>query len=1064
MSMKNVSHSPVTEMLSGKYKIWLIIGLALLPIADFGACIALWVFGAAGVYWTLPFLMMIVDLAYLVCVLLSNQRFKYAQKLFFAYLAVSIVLFIVWIAQFAGDSDVVLANTVEAYCGLLHVVGIAAVGISYLYASRRMRAGRHIQLVLAIAFSAVALLALVVVYGVFVISDGYFGQGHGNLPLVYNYIGDDECEVTDIVYGRGDSVVIPYEFNGRKVTKVSANIFSYANIKSVTLNCDSDVELCSDINTSVVANANVAIYADKEAVDTIKAKLYQVENDRRWGNIALGNNVYPINLDEDEVCVTFDYNHDSYTTAQMEIIPTWYGKKGDTFRLTDIKSVDYVAHSDISNDDDLYYCYQYVGSSGGGYILSELQDGERAIDGAVITQSYNKVPVRFQRIYKIFTGIGNDDMYNPAEHFPFTAVDGVKQNYKLTVLDKADELLQSFDRGEAFIRTMQYAAYGSNMFREFSSLATLLGDGYSEVTIAPYWELARPQITLSRVNGDGAPSLGGVYYGDDYELTVGVTHPLDGIQIEYDWVGVQSASAAKNKQNVVQHASNVGIKTFSVDVTIRAPQITSCVSTGSAELTVSLIKRPLSVKWRMEGGGDVFDGNPRQILNEVENAADGEIVTIKGYNESGYAGTFTKQAEFVNNTQANYYSIVEGATYTYTIKPCPVALTWDEQTEFEYDRTIHCPTAHAFDLSGNELVIKYTGYGINAGDYSTTATIQNTNYTIDDASKKTMGFKITPAEANVTWSNTVLTYNGAPRIPSATASGVDNELVSLNVSGGQINANMVGGNKTTTYTATATSANSNYTLNPATASTEFTIEPYRVTVTWANTTVTYNGQRQLPTASAVGVNNRVVTATVSITGYPNGAVNADSYTATAAIADTNYTITSGATHAFTINKKAVSVVWDNTPLTYNGTEQAPTATAKGVNGEDLPLTVSGGRRNAGDGTATAAFTSQQQNYTLTNTSRSFSIEQKNVTISIENVTVAYGETPVYTFTATGIVQGDNVTITCSVARDPDGDGNIPVGAYNIVVGTYGTDSTNYSYTIVKYGTLTVTAPPEQTEE
>ncbi|MDE7106724.1 MAG: hypothetical protein K2O39_00190 [Clostridiales bacterium] len=1062
--MKNISHSPVTEMLSGRHKIWLIIGLTLLPIADLSACIVLWIFGAASSYWMLPFLMTVADLLYLLGVVLSNQRFKYAQKLFFVYIVVTIVFVIIWLAEFASD-PVIFADTTLSAWGLLHAVGIAAVGISYLYASRRVRIGRRVQLVLAITFSAVALLGCVAFYGVAVIGDGYFGQGHGTLPLVYTYIGDDECEVTDVIYGNGDSVVIPYEFNGRKVTKVSANVFSYANIKSVTLNCDADVALCEDTaSTTRSVNTNITIYADKKYVDTIKSKLYREKESGVYytARHALGNNVRPMGLDKDEVYITFDYDFDSYLDAEEKIIPTWYGKKGDTFKLSDIKDVDYVTYSDVNSDDALYYCYYNVGhtvdSEGGGRIMSELKYANIAIDGATIDKSLNSVPVRFQKIYKVFAGESNDEMYDTDDYFPFGRVNGAWCDYKLTVASKADELLEPFDRGEAFTRTMQYRAFNSTTYREFTSLAELLREGYSVVTITPYWELVKPQITISRVNSVGETVQGGVIYGDDFELSVTVTHPLSGIQIGYEWYdGGGQQFEDENEQSLRQRASNVGIRTFSAVVKVSAPEITSCVSSRAENITVSILRRPITVKWKMEGGGDVYDGNPRQIVNTVENAAPDETVLLIGYNVSGAAGTYTERAEFASSSQAEKYSIVEGSSYTYTIKPCPVPLTWDEQTEFEYDAKMFHPTAHALDLSGNELVINYTGYGIDAGDYSTTATLFNTNYVIDDASQKTMEFKVTPKSVVVAWSFNSLIYNGDVQAPTAIAVGVGGENVALNIIGGQIHANVLNGSTTTVYTAVATSANKNYTVSSGSSSWDYTIEPYGVTIEWPDTTLTYNGQRQVPIAAAVGVKNQIVYATVSVAGFPTGVLNVGSYTAVAEITNTDYKVNGGSSHEFTVKPMEVSAEWGSTQLTYNGEFQMPTATAKGANGENLPLSVTGSVIRIGDGTANAKFTTEQSNYTLTNTTKAFSIQKKVLNIVINNVTVEYGQTPHYTYDITGVVDGEYVTVTCSISYRPDQNGNIPVGEYTINAALSITDSSSYSLNIVQSGKLTVTA-------
>ncbi|MDE5562579.1 MAG: hypothetical protein K2J01_03425 [Clostridiales bacterium] len=1081
--MKNVSHSPVTEMLSGRHKIWLIIGLALLPIADFAACVALWVFGAASSYWWLPFFMTAVDVLYLVGVILSNQRFKYAQKLFFVYIAVTIVLLIVWLVKFVDGSAVVLTDTVEAYCGLLHVAGILAVGISYLYASRRLRLGRHIQLVFAIIFSAVVLLAFVVTYGVFVISDGFFGQGHGNLPLVYAYTENNECTVTDIVYGRGDSVVIPYEFNGRKVTGVSANIFTYAYVKNVTLNCDPDVELCADMHSEAF-NTNVNIYVDKKDVDTIKQKLYT----RDSGNYSryrheLGNRVQPIGLDNDEVYITFNYDRDAYDTARGKIIPTWFGKKGDTFRLSDIDGVDYAEHSDADSDDDLYYCYNHVGN-GGGYMMSELKDGDKALDGITVDQSRG-IAVSFQKIYKVFAGESNDTKYKTDEYFPFATVNGVKQDYKLTVMDKADELLDSFDRGEAFTRTMHYTLFNGNVPREFTSLSALLREGYSQVTIAPDWELTKPQVTLTSVT-----AADDIIYGDDFILDAAVTHPIGDVQIEYEWY--DDTQRIGYDRILQANAESTGMHTYTAIVKVSAPEVTSCISGNAAEIKVNVNKRPLTITWEHKSietmGGEaqvygtesVYDGNQRGIQPKAQNVVNNDYIFLMGYT-GGHAGTFTEKATLTNNVIAAKYYIAEGETYTYTIHPYPVQLTWDNDTEFEYDGNVHGPTAHALDLSGEELEILYSGRQTDAGEnYTATAILANADYTINESSVKSKGFKITPTQVSVTWGRTTLTYNGDPQAPEATALGVGGVKVNLDISGKQTNANKFGEDDvTTTYTATAASANKNYTLDPTTTSTEFTISPYvLVYIQWANSVVTYNGQSQLPTATVTGAKNQNVPLTVIIEDHPLGAVDAGQYIATATVADPNYTIYDGPLFAlddeiqstltaaqwqFYILPMEVRAQWGNTTLTYNGEWQVPSATAKGVNGEDLPLTVTGALK-IGNGTANAEFTAKQNNYTLTDAKRTFTIQRKVLNISIDNVTVEYGQKPNYTYSITGVVDGEYVTVTLKVNYLADSNGNIPVGEYTITATLSISDSTSYSLNIVQSGKLTVTAAAESTEE
>ena len=1051
MAMKNISHSPVTEMLSGRHKIWLIIGLALLPIADLSACIVLWVFGAASSYWILPFLMTVADLLYLLAVVLSNLRFKYAKTLFIFYILFTVISIIVWLAKFASN-PITLANIALSAWALLHVFGIVAVAISFLYATRRFRSGRHVQLVLAIIFSAAVLLCAVF-YGVTVIGDGYFGQGHGNLPLVYNYIFGDECEVTDVVYGNGDSVVIPYEFNGRKVTRVSSKIFTYANIKSVTLNCDPAVELCEDIETSEI-NTNIKIYANKKDVDTIKQKLYHSGGSAGFYQYLheLGNNVQPIGLDKDEVYITFDYDRNSHYYAKQNIIPTWYGKKGDTFRLSDIEGVDYVSYSDINSDDDLYYCYSNYDKQ----IMSPLTYDGSVLDGMTIDKSRNNVPVRFQKIYKVFAGASNDDKYPTSAFFKYTMVDGMMYDYALTVSDNADELLTMFNRGEAFTRTMQYKESSNGAYKPFTSLSELLGEGYNNVTITPYWELVKPQVTLSTVTDEAD-----IIYGDDFELTASVTHPLNGgFILSYEWYDdVQRIGYDRVLQTTAQ---TVGMHTYTAIVKLSAPDATSLTTANAAEINVKVNKRPLTITWEHTSGGlmgeetqvygteSVFDGTERHIQPKAQNVVGNDFMMFMGYSVM-HAGTHTERVT-LNSTFSEKYYIAEGETYTYTIKPCPVPLTWDDQTEFEYNGELQGPMAHAFDLSGDELVVYYDGLKADAGEnYTAIAKLANSDYTVDDASEKSKGYKITPTQVDVTWGNPALVYNKSVQVPEASATGVNGSDVKLSVIGGQVHANIVDGVKVNTYTALAHSDDGNYTFNPDTRSQEFTISPYTIDkITWTNTTVTYNGKLQSPQATATDADGQTMIIAVS------AEINADEYTKQAMVSD-DYVIADGGTTTFIILPMEVRVEWSNTSFVYDGTVQKPTATAKGVDGVALPLTVTGAVKT-GAGVAKAEFAAEQKNYTLTNASKVFTIERKTLTVTVHDATYVYGQSVEIDIDVQGIVSGDDVTAIPTAKYTPDEDGNVPVGEYDIIIQLDGADKDCYEIVVVRQGKVTVTAP------
>ncbi|MDE5563108.1 MAG: hypothetical protein K2J01_06150, partial [Clostridiales bacterium] len=196
--MSNNSHSPITEMLSGKYKIWLMVGLAVMLVADVAACVLLWAHGVGFGYWFIPFVMTVFDMLYLAGVALSNQRFKYAGSLFIVYIAITIMMCVVWMLSATLTDELVFDNTAIVVWSILHVAGIASAIVTYLYAARRIRGGHTVQLVLAIVASCVVVFGCAVYYAIGLFKDGYFGQGVQNRPLVYEYLDNDECAVTGL--------------------------------------------------------------------------------------------------------------------------------------------------------------------------------------------------------------------------------------------------------------------------------------------------------------------------------------------------------------------------------------------------------------------------------------------------------------------------------------------------------------------------------------------------------------------------------------------------------------------------------------------------------------------------------------------------------------------------------------------------------------------------------------------------------------------------------------------------------------------------------------------------
>ena len=149
----------------------------------------------------------------------------------------------------------------------------------------------------------------------------------------------------------------------------------------------------------------------------------------------------------------------------------------------------------------------------------------------------------------------------------------------------------------------------------------------------------------------------------------------------------------------------------------------------------------------------------------------------------------------------------------------------------------------------------------------------------------------------------------------------------------------------------------------------FTIAPLPVTVTWDNISFIYNGTAQKPVASYYNVEGVAIPLTVE--GEKTD-VSASDYTATAVCSDTNYELINP-TESFNILPLTVEVIWGNREFIFNGANQKPEAEYIDVNGERIALSVSGEEINASETAYVAVASASDANYSIINTSASFTI-------------------------------------------------------------------------------------------
>ena len=507
---------------------------------------------------------------------------------------------------------------------------------------------------------------------------------------------------------------------------------------------------------------------------------------------------------------------------------------------------------------------------------------------------------------------------------------------------------------------------------------------------------------------------------DNYKLPTDGTEKqkftIDKKTAELDWTNTDLIYNGKNQQPTATVSNLVEGDSCTVTVTGGEKTVGSYTAeatklsngnyalpdTVTQEFTIA--QKTVGLSWSKTDL--TYNGQEQQPTVKAVNLASGDTCTVTISGAQKNVGTYKATASGLSNAN---YKLPDDVTQDFTIGPKTVKLVWTD-TSFTYDGQKHVPTATVNEadlVQGDTCAVTVTGEKRDVGNYTATASaLSNENYALPTATTK--DFSIARRTVGLQWGTSAFTYDGKAHVPAATATDlVEGDTCVVTVTGEKTNA---GDN----YTATASAlSNPNYAL-PTAKTQKFTIGKKTVGLTWSDTSLTYNGKTQTPTVTATGI----VTGdacTVTVTG---GQKDVGSYTATASkLSNANYALPNGVTQSFTISPLTVGLTWSDTSLIYNGKEQVPTAKATGlVSGDTCTVTVTGAQKDVGSYTATATGLSNG-NYALPKeVTQGFSITGKAVELKWENTSFTYdGESHVPTATATGLITGDECTVTVTGA-------------------------------------------------
>lgn len=877
----------------------------------------------------------VLDLILLVAILKSNFRFAYSRvfPLIYSVLSLGVTAGLITITYNAFTT---VALALAAATKILAVIALALGTFTAAKLGGKVKTAAVVSL---IAFIAVCSVFSFSVYG-----NGYFGQGGlGYRNVIFELDEDGDGYVaTGLMEGNGETVVIPNERNGKKISAVNLEILRYDGIKTVYFDCDTTVKLTGVEGLSGLRDGDLKVYIDKNKIDDFKQVLVeqfklQTKTDDKLSLVSLMNNLIPNNLDDAERYVTFNYTVESVIDADYKLIKTWFGDSGEKFNLvTHATGLSYVGNYLVNDESFLYD--RYVTND---KVLKTLSDGKNDINNLEITNNVSNVKVEFEDVYRVKIGDDNDSLYE--------SDDSVKQfnstGYRYVLGDDNGNLLSEFSR-EGFNLSWEYERDVVGNRSEFTSLSSILNN-QRNVTVYPKWELKRPTINkLTLKNSDEGKTE--FIYGDNVTITADATAPTDGLNLKYEWTFNSDTAVGDNNKNLsltnVNPTKNVGI--YLVKVTAYSSTLTSLTSSISESTVLKVGKKPIQINYicsdltknsNFEFTG-TYKGNDYEITSTATagvingDLLNFETLTVRNY--TGENGTVCKQT--ITNDCSNLYYIESGYDEcTVIINKKYINVTWNDG-EYTYNGEIQNPTASAIGAGSDILTVNvfdysYTGL-IDAGEHTVRASIAGTvanNYSVINSTKK---YNIDKKTIGLTWGASFSDYNGEEQYSKVTSvSGVvskDNYLLNTISYSGY-------GKNVGTYTITASLSDryaKNYEINSSSKTHNYIINKKILTVNNNNYSLVYNGEEQLPSENDIVLKGLCGTDKVKLefsSGHKN-VVNSYGVTVSLAVsadgyANDNYQILTGNNKVtLTITKRPITVIWKKTTdFTYNGSVQKP---------------------------------------------------------------------------------------------------------------------------------------------
>ena len=536
--------------------------------------------------------------------------------------------------------------------------------------------------------------------------------------------------------------------------------------------------------------------------------------------------------------------------------------------------------------------------------------------------------------------------------------------------------------------------------------------------VAKAFELAYSDLTVvvGTENFDIASITASIVGTEGGKVTVAGT--------EYDYT---VTVAYTDEGNVYSSEAAVGA-TYPLTATlaITGLDLANYQSAYSAELTV--ISEPIEGSWTSVPSGAVYNGQPHAAVFTATNAEEGAYTiqyALEGTDDWSdvapvNAGIYVAKVVSANEEQQSAAKI---ETVTFEIAKAQVTVTWPGASSVMFSGAAYEPTFEATGLVGEDKIsLAYEasvgaltdGKARNAGSYTATAVQPSDNYAFASGVQQSFAFTIETVKISVTYvgSNVNVEYGTAYdwniedfyKNPTANS---DDFTVEFGFDIADDLSDIATADKDSVFNALlAITVKDSYGLpiddadaanfevvNGEEYSIDLTVTVIakKITVTAENASAVYDGEKveKSELLATFGLTDGTgIELEVNGVAYDGAEiVNVGEYSVTVEAANANYEVYGEKSATFGVLAKALTVVWGELTLEYDGTAKVPTATADtGIDGESITLAVSGAATEPGSYTATA--TTDNGNYTLTGATAEFTIVRSEV---VAQFTVGYGE-------------------------------------------------------------------------